>query len=61
MTNENARKTPWYLWPFVSLWDLLAYHFELDRRLLAHAGNGLNDCRPVLTVTINASPVCIPI
>ena len=35
MTTEAKRSTPWYLWPFVAVWKLLATIVEMTGRLLA--------------------------
>ena len=31
----SPRSTPWYLWPFVALWDLVTWIFRLTGRVLA--------------------------
>jgi hypothetical protein len=31
----NLKKTPWYLWPFAAIWNLVAYIVMLTGRLLA--------------------------
>jgi hypothetical protein len=31
----NLKKTPWYLWPFTAIWNLVAYIVMLTGRLLA--------------------------
>ncbi|NMC53668.1 MAG: hypothetical protein GYA48_08540 [Chloroflexi bacterium] len=62
MSKEKRAKTPWYLWPFVALWDLLAFILSLTGRLVgAILGMALMIVGLVLTVTIIASPVGIPI
>lgn len=62
MSKEKRAKTPWYLWPFVALWDLLAFILSLTGRLVgAILGMVLMIVGLVLTVTIIASPVGIPI
>jgi hypothetical protein len=35
MTTEARHHTPWYLWPFVAIWKLLATIVEMTGRLLA--------------------------
>ena len=35
MTTDVNRQTPWYLWPFVAVWKLLALIVEMTGRLLA--------------------------
>ena len=62
MSKEKHTKTPWYLWPFVALWDLLAFILSITGRLVgALLGMALMIFGLVLTVTIIASPVGIPI
>jgi len=35
MTTDVKHHTPWYLWPFVAIWKLLATIVEMTGRLLA--------------------------
>jgi hypothetical protein len=35
MTTAAKRQAPWYLWPFVAIWKLLAVIVEMTGRLLA--------------------------
>jgi hypothetical protein len=35
MTTQTKHHTPWYLWPFVALWRLLAVIVEMTGRFLA--------------------------
>lgn len=35
MTTEKRSHTPWFLWPFVALWKLLATIVELTGRFVA--------------------------
>ena len=35
MTTETKHHTPWFLWPFVALWRLLALIVELTGRFVA--------------------------
>ena len=35
MTTQTKHPTPWYLWPFVALWRLLATIVELTGRFVA--------------------------
>ncbi len=35
MTTDAKHHTPWYLWPFVAIWKLLATIVEMTGRLLA--------------------------
>jgi hypothetical protein len=35
MTTHEQHPTPWYLWPFVAIWKLLAVIVEMTGRLVA--------------------------
>ena len=35
MTTQTKHHTPWFLWPFVALWRLLAVIVEMTGRFLA--------------------------
>ena len=35
MTTHAKHHTPWYLWPFVAIWKLLAVIVEMTGRLVA--------------------------
>ena len=35
MSTTSRRNTPWILWPFVAMWDLIAWIVQLAGRLLA--------------------------
>jgi hypothetical protein len=35
MSTDIKRTTPWYLWPFVAIWKLLAVIVEMTGRLVA--------------------------
>jgi hypothetical protein len=56
------RRTPWFLWPFVALWDLLTWILNLTGRLIAAVlGLVLMVAGIILTVTVIAAPVGIPL
>jgi len=62
MSGENRNKTPWYLWPFVALWDLIAFILTLTGRLVgALLGMALMIVGLVLTVTVLGAPIGLPI
>jgi len=62
MSDKQQKKTPWFLWPFVALWDLLAFILGLTGRLVAAVlGLTLMIVGIVLTVTLIAAPVGIPL
>jgi hypothetical protein len=33
--THAAKRIPWYLWPFVALWELLTFILSLTGRLVA--------------------------
>ena len=35
MTTHEKHQAPWYLWPFVAIWKLLAVIVEMTGRLVA--------------------------
>ena len=62
MSEKQEKKPPWFLWPFVALWDLLAFILSLTGRLVAAVlGLALMIVGIVLTVTLIAAPVGIPL
>jgi hypothetical protein len=62
MPNRRQSRSPWFLWPFVALWDLLTFILNLTGRLAAAIlGLALMIVGAVLTVTRIAAPVGIPI
>jgi len=62
METKKRNKTPWYLWPFVALWDLIAFILTLTGRLVgALLGMALMIVGLVLTVTVLGAPIGLPI
>lgn len=62
MSKKQEKRTPWFLWPFVALWDLLAFILGLTGRLVAAVlGLALMIVGIILTVTLIAAPVGIPL
>jgi len=62
MSEKQEKKTPWFLWPFVALWDLLAFILSLTGRLVAAVlGLVLMIVGIFLTVTLIAAPIGIPL
>ena len=56
------RRTPWFLWPFVALWDLLTWILNLTGRLIAAVLSVvLMVVGIIVTVTVIAAPVGIPL
>jgi len=61
MHHQHRRKVVWFLWPFVALWDLLAFILGLTGRLvLGVLGLALMIVGLILTITLIAAPVGIP-
>jgi len=62
MAEKSERRVPWFLWPFVALWDLLALILKLTGRLIALVlGLVLMIVGLILTVTLIAAPVGVPL
>jgi hypothetical protein len=62
MSDKQRSKTPWFLWPFKALWDLLAWVLGLTGRLVAGVlGLVLMIVGAVLTFTLVAAPLGIPL
>lgn len=60
--SKSEHGTPWYLWPFVALWKLVAGIIELTGRLVAAIlGLVLMIVGLVLTLTIIGAIVGIPL
>jgi hypothetical protein len=61
MTDER-KPTPWFLWPFVALWDLITWILKLTGRLVAAVlGLVLMIVGVILTVTVVGAVVGIPL
>lgn len=57
----KKKTVPWFLWPFVALWDLLALVLNITGRVLAAIlGVGLMIVGIALTMTVAGAPVGIP-
>ena len=60
MTDERKR-TPWFLWPFVAIWDLITWILKLTGRLVAAIlGLVFMVVGAILTVTVIGAVVGIP-
>lgn len=56
------RTAPWFLWPFVAVWDLLALVLNITGRILAAIlGVGLMVVGIALAMTGAGAPVGIPL
>lgn len=59
--SESYNKTPWILWPFKAIWDLLALIFKLTGRLVAMViGLVIAIVGFVLTILVISAPIGIP-
>lgn len=60
MTKEK-KKTPWLLWPFVAIWNLVAWILQLTGRLVAAIlGLVFMILGALLTVTVIGAVVGLP-
>jgi hypothetical protein len=56
------RRTPWFLWPFTALWNLIAYFVSLTGRLLAIIlGLVLMTAGLIVTLTVVGAIIGIPL
>ena len=61
MTERHTGATPWFLWPFVAIWELLAAIVIFTGRLLGVLlGLGLMVFGMVLIITVVGLPIGIP-
>lgn len=57
----TKKTSPWFLWPFVAVWNLLALILNITGRVLAGIlGVGLMIVGIALTITVAGAPVGIP-
>lgn len=57
----TKKTSPWFLWPFVAVWNLLALVLNITGRVLAGIlGVGLMIVGVALTMTVAGAPVGIP-
>jgi len=62
MIEKQDKKYPWFLLPFVASWDFLALILNFTGRMLAGiSGFVLMIVGIILTITLIASPVGIPL
>jgi len=58
----QSKPTPWYLWPFVALWDLITAIVKLTGRLIAILlGTVLMIAGAILTALVVTAPIGIPL
>lgn len=59
---SGRKTTPWFFWPFVAVWDLLALVLNITGRILAAIlGVALMVVGIALTMTIAGAPLGIPL
>jgi hypothetical protein len=59
--TKNRKRTPWLLWPFVALWNLITWILSLTGRLIAAVvGLVFTIVGAILTVTVIGAVVGIP-
>ena len=62
MTASTHKHTPWFLWPFKALWELLAFILSLTGRLIAAIlGIVFMIVGLILTATIVGAVVGLPL
>ena len=62
MTTETKKHIPWYLWPFVALWKLLAVIVEMTGRFVAMVlGIVLIVVGVIVSLTIVGAIIGIPL
>ena len=60
--TKHEKRTPWYLWPFVAIWKLLAVIVEMTGRLVAMIlGIVLMIVGALVSLTIVGAIVGIPL
>jgi len=61
-TSQGKREAPWYLWPFVAIWKLLAVIVEMTGRLVAMiVGIVLVIVGVIVSLTIVGAIVGVPL
>jgi hypothetical protein len=60
-TKRTPRRTPWLLWPFKAVWDLISWILRLTGRLVAAVlGLVFMTAGLLLTVTLIGAVIGIP-
>lgn len=60
--TEERKRTPWILWPFVAIWDLITWILKLTGRLVAAVlGLVFMIVGTILTVTVIGAVVGLPL
>ncbi len=59
---EKKKAVPWFMWPFMAIWNLLALILNITGRVLAGIlGVGLMIVGIAITMTVVGAPIGIPI
>ena len=59
--EKDAKKVPWFLWPFVAIWNLLALVLNITGRILGILlAVALMVAGVALTMTILGAPLGVP-
>ncbi len=62
MAEKGVKKVPWFLWPFVAIWDLLAMVLNITGRILGVLlAVGLMAVGVALTMMVVGAPLGIPL
>jgi hypothetical protein len=60
--TKDRKRTPWLLWPFVALWNLITWILSLTGRLIAAVlGLVFTIVGAILTVTVIGAVIGIPL
>lgn len=60
--TEERKRTPWIVWPFVAIWDLITWILKLTGRLVAAVlGLVFMIVGTILTVTVIGAVVGLPL
>ena len=59
--NDERKRTPWFLWPFVAIWNLVAWILGLTGRLVAAIlGLVFMIVGAIITVTVIGAVIGVP-
>jgi len=60
--TDTRKAAPWYLWPFVAIWDLITWILKMTGRLVAGVlGLVFMIVGAILTVTVIGAVIGIPL
>ena len=62
MAETAESRTPWILWPFVAIWRLLTFIFEVTGRIICVAlGLALTAIGVTIALTVVGAPLGVPL